>query len=29
VRLSHGFFNTVADIEKTLVAIGEIIATEH
>jgi selenocysteine lyase/cysteine desulfurase len=29
VRLSPGYFNTVADIEKTLAAIGEIIATEH
>ena len=29
VRLSPGFFNTGADIEKTLAAIGEIIATEN
>ena len=29
VRLSPGFFNTVAEIEKTLAAIGEIVATEN
>jgi selenocysteine lyase/cysteine desulfurase len=29
VRLSPGFFNTVAEIEKTLAAIAEIVATEN
>ena len=29
VRLSPGFFNTVAEIEKTLAAITEIVATKN